>query len=204
MSNTRQLTGFTVLLALGMLACGGGGESAGDTAASGGDEAAAAAAPAQGAAMTVPDWMTVDNDAKTVTLSIEAGKTDANNHWNFNGYTNGDATITVPQGFAVTINFTNRDPAMAHSIGVHEMAEGGTFPAMFQNPTPVFDGAISANPTDAAKATQPGRSETLSFTAGQAGEYAMICYVPAHAVSGMWVHFNVSADGQAGVSTTGM
>jgi uncharacterized cupredoxin-like copper-binding protein len=45
----------------------------------------------------------------------------------------------------------------------------------------------------------PGESETITFTASQAGEYSLVCYVPGHAMIGMYVHFNVSADGEAGV-----
>ena len=55
------------------------------------------------------------------TLDISAGSTDANNHWNFNGYFGGNATITVPEGYTVTINFTNNDPLTTHSIGVDAM-----------------------------------------------------------------------------------
>lgn len=198
MINLKRLAlGVATLAAFGAMACGGGGES--------GEQAAANAAPAAapsggtGGAMSMPDWMTVDQAAKTVTLKIVAGQTDANNHWNFNGHHSGDATITVPAGSKVTIQFSNNDPAMAHSIGVSTVTSN--FPAMFDNPQPAFAGAISANPTDAAKATQPGKSETVSFTADKAGDYTLLCFIPAHALSGMWVHFKVSADGSAGVST---
>lgn len=150
--------------------------------------------------MSMPDWMKVDSAAKTVTLDIHAGKTADNNHWNYNGYYNGDATITVPVGYQVTINFTNDDPAMAHSMGVDSAV--GNFPPAFTNPTPVFKGAITANPTDMQKATQPGRSETVHFTADKAGQYSLNCYIPGHAVAGMWIHFNVSSEGKAGFSSS--
>lgn len=189
------------IVALGLagvvtVAACGGGESAGEAAQS---ESAATAQPAAGA-MTVPEWMIVDEPAKTVTLRITAGETAANNSWNFNGYTNGNATITVPQGYAVTIEFSNEDAAMAHSIGVSSMT--ANFPPMFQSPQPAFAGGISRNPTDATKATQPNQSETISFTASTAGDYTLVCYVPAHAVSGMWIGFKVSSDGTFGVTTT--
>lgn len=191
-SSKISAIGSSVLLSFGLVACGGGE----------GGEASGEAAPAMGAAageLVVPEWMTVDNDAKTVTLEIVAGQTNANNHWNFNGYVNGEATITVPEGYVVAIEFENRDPAMAHSIGVDALT--GNFPPMFDNPQPVFAGAISSNPTDATKATQPGQAETITFTAAQAGSYSLVCYVPAHALSGMWIGFNVSSDGSVGVST---
>jgi uncharacterized cupredoxin-like copper-binding protein len=48
--------------------------------------------------------------------------------------------------------------------------------------------------------TMPGESETVTFMASEAGEYTMVCYIPGHAVSGMWLRFVVSADGEAGVT----
>ena len=147
--------------------------------------------------LEMPDWMTVDKAAKTVTLDIVAGKTDANNHWNFNGYARGEATIVVPEGFTVTLNFKNEDPVMVHSIGVGQRMDA--FPAMFENPSPVFAGAMSSNPTDMVNATKTGASETLTFVVDKAGDYALICFIPAHATTGMWIGFSVSSDGKAGL-----
>ena len=143
------------------------------------------------------DWMKVNKDEKTIALNIIAGSTDAFNYWNFNGYAQGSATITVPLGFKVNLEFTNNDPTMAHSIGVAPKMD--TYPAMFDNPQPVFEGAISSNPTDMLNATKTGGSESLSFVASEAGEYVLICYVPGHAAVGMYVNFVVSAGGKAGV-----
>lgn len=145
----------------------------------------------------VPSWMSVDHEAKTVTMDIVAGKTDAYNHWNFNGYAKGEATVVVPVGYTVTINFKNDDPVMVHSLGIGPLED--TFPAMFTDVKPAFEGAMSSNPTDMTNATKPGASETLTFTADKAGDYAMICLIPGHAMAGMWIKFSVSADGQAGL-----
>lgn len=147
--------------------------------------------------LETPEWMLVDDAAKTVTLDIVAGMTGANNNWNFNGLTTGEATIVVPEGYAITLNFTNKDPAMTHSVGVSTME--ATWPPMFTTVTPVFPGALSKNPTDMASSTMPGESETLTFVADKAGDYALVCYTPAHAVTGMWIGFTVSADGRSGV-----
>ena len=148
--------------------------------------------------LEMPEWMSVDKAAKTVSIEIVAGKTDANNNWNFNGFVSGEATVVVPQGFTVEIVFKNNDPNMVHSIGVGERMDA--YPAMIENPKPAFDGAISSNPTDMLNATKSGASETLTFTADNAGDYALICYIPAHATTGMWIGFTVSADGQAGLA----
>jgi uncharacterized cupredoxin-like copper-binding protein len=50
-------------------------------------------------------------------------------------------------------------------------------------------------------ATAPGGgAETITFTASDAGEYSLVCLIPAHAATGMWMGFTVSAAGEAGVS----
>lgn len=199
------LYGALAVSTAALVACGGGNKAQNgpDTTAAAADTSAAAqAAPAAPAAapqgpMTIPSWMKVNKSAKTATLEIHAGQTADNNHWNYNGYYKGDAAITVPEGYKVTIRFTNDDPSMAHSIGVDSAY--ATFPATFTNPQPIFPGAISSNPTDLTKATQPHTSQTVNFTASKAGNYALNCYIPGHALTGMWIHFNVSSNGEVGL-----
>ncbi len=161
----------------------------------GGASTAPAAAPA--GPMKVPEWMKVDRSKKSVTMNIEAGKTEANNHWNFNGFANGNATIAVPVNYAVQIEFKNDDKAVAHSIGVDKRT--GEFPPTMANPQPVFPKAISSKPTDPAAGVAPGKSETVSFKATAPGHYSLVCYMPGHAAAGMWVRFDVSPDTTAGV-----
>jgi len=72
---------------------------------------------------------------------------------------------------------------------------------MFDDPQPVFEGAMTENPTDMASATMPGESESITFVADAAGEYTMVCYTPAHAATGMWIFFTVSAEGEAGLDS---
>ncbi len=179
---------------LGLTACGGS-----EPAQTGGEapaESAPAAAPAS-SALTVPSWMTVDEAGMTVTLEIAAGQSADSNYWNFNGYYGGAGEIVVPAGYTVTINFQNNDPGMAHSLGVDSRTSG--FPSMFTDPVPAFEGAITGNPTSLTDSTMPGESETITFVASEAGSYSLICYIPAHALTGMYVPFTVSADGEAGV-----
>ncbi len=148
--------------------------------------------------MSMPEWYTVGDDGQSVNIAIVAGQTNAKNYWNFNGATDGNMTITVPQGASVTIDFSNQDPNMGHSLGVSELA--GT-PGAMPTATPVFEGAITSNPTSMMESTMNGQSESITFVADSPGEYAILCYVPGHAATGMWIHFNVSADGDAGVQT---
>ena len=183
--------------AFALFGCGGGE----------GDQASPAPAPAPApateaeaasSATMAADWISVDDGARTVTIDLVAGSTDANNRWNFNGFANGETSVVVPVGYTVTINFENRDPVNAHSVGVLEKA--ASYPAIFDDATPVFDGAITSNATSMTESTAPGGgTESITFTASAAGEYALVCPVPAHAVTGMWIGFDVSDSGESGL-----
>lgn len=183
---------LTAALFVGMAACGNGEPS---------EQPPAAPAPAEDVAvsgtLSQPDWFQVDEAAQTVVIELAAGMTPDNNRWNFNGFYGGRGAIVVPEGFTVTVNFSNQDPNMAHSVGVGERL--ANWPTSFSEVTPSFDGAVSSNPTSMTESTLPGESESFSFTADAAGEYALICYVVGHAATGMWMSFEVSADGEAGV-----
>lgn len=146
----------------------------------------------------LPEWMKVDEAAKKVTITIVAGTDMTNNGWNYNTVFKGAKSIVVPVGFEVEIDFRNSDPTgVVHSIGVGQMSEV-TSP-LFTDPTPAFPGAISDNAADPVNATAAGASETITFVADTAGEYALICYVPGHTLTGMWMGFRVAADGSVGV-----
>ncbi len=179
----KQSTVLT-LGAVALLGCGSGesddGSASSPEPAPDADAAASADAPASGdaaASTTIPaDWISVDDAARTVAVTLIAGETDANNRWNFNGYANGEATVVVPVGYTVTVNFENRDPAHRHSVGVLERA--ASYPAVFEDAAPVFDGAITSSATSMTDAAAPGGgTASITFVASEAGEYALACLV---------------------------
>lgn len=190
-------TVLSTILVAGLWACGGGNgtEEATEPDTMGMMEETAPTTETTGA-MSTPAWMTVDETARTVTMEIQAGSSDVNNYWNFNGLYAGHGSISVPQGYSVTINFTNSDPTQPHSLGIDESQE--SWPATFDAPEPAFAGAITP---DATTGTAPNGTATLTFTADAAGDYAMVCYVAGHAVAGMHIPFHVTADGTPGAST---
>lgn len=139
------------------------------------------------------DWITVDEAQRIVTLDIVAGMTEDNVRWNFNGFFKGTGKLTIPSGYRVIIEFSNADPSVPHSIGVGAVQD--PFPPMFSDPQPLFEGAMSSNSTSMTDATMPGESETIEFALDRPGSFALICYVPAHAVTGMWIRLEVSDSG---------
>lgn len=190
----KRTFALNTALLFAVTACGGG-EPAAETEMEAAEPAAAEAQQETGQ-LQMPDWYQYDEATNTVTLDIVAGSTSDANYWNFNGYTNGEVTVVVPVGATVTVNFSNEDPNMAHSVGVAEFTSN---PPASLPPEPVFEGAISSNPTDMMNSTLTGESETIEFTADTAGEYSLACYIPGHAVAGMWIGFTVSDEGEAGV-----
>lgn len=194
----RFTTILSTILVAGLWACGGQTDDEGmeaDTLAME-DTTAMADDHDMGGAISTPEWMTVDATARTVTMDIQAGGSDVNNYWNFNGMYAGHGSITVPQGYSVTINFTNADPTQPHSLGIDDAQE--SWPATFDAPEPAFAGAITP---DATVGTAPSGTATITFSTDATGDYSMVCYVPGHAVAGMHIPFNVTADGTPGAST---
>ena len=181
-----------LLVVLVSAACGGGDEGAD----AGVPSAEAPSAPTPVAA----DWIQVDVAANTVSMTVVAGQDATNNNWNFNGHANGNVTVAVPVGSTVTIEFSNNDARMGHSIGVSTRPSDPW--SATPDATPVFAGAVSSNPTSMTESTVAGESETLTFT-GTVGEYALVCFVPGHATAGMWINFDVVPVGEStGVMTS--
>ena len=186
-------------LACAVAACGGGEPADGgaDAAPSVPSAAAMSSVPVPPSGpMTIPDWFRVNADAQTVDMTLTSGSTPDNNHWNYNGATKGSMAITVPEGYTVTISLVNDDPIMAHSLGIS--AQTSDFNGV-PEPIAVFEGAITENPASMVDGTMPGETATVTFVADTAGNYSIVCYVPGHSLTGMWILFNVSSDGSVGV-----
>jgi FtsP/CotA-like multicopper oxidase with cupredoxin domain len=153
-----------------------------------------AAAPAGPAPLTAPEWFVADHTARTVTLQLSATPAP----WTFNGISGATGEIVIPEGYTVTVNFTNNDTAMAHSLVVN--ARAATYPSMFTETAEAFPGAATASPQSLTEATLPGETETITFVASTAGDYVFLCQIAGHAVAGMYLNLTVVAGGtEAGV-----
>lgn len=87
------------------------------------------------------------------------------------------------------MHFTNLD-AIPHSAIV--IADQQPLPAIPQ--AAAFGGAYTRDLTGGLFTDQ---SDDLDFTARTAGKYVLVCGVPGHGPSGMWIWFVVSADAAA-------
>ena len=129
-------------LAVFLLAACGGGDSADtvdDTSTPAAEPAPEPSGPAMpSGAMSMPEWYEIDEANQTVTLTLTAGSTNRNNHWNYNGAINGELAVNVPEGYTVNITLINEDPNMPHSAVISsELSNFATPPS----PEPVFAGS---------------------------------------------------------------
>jgi sulfocyanin len=155
---------------------------------------AASTAPASTAASSatadssvkVNEFMSYDPAAKTVSLKLFAAHGSVNGGMNFNGASNGGSTITVPVGWSVSWSFKNED-AIPHSAIV--LANKMPLPAQPQDPA-----IPRAYTKDVTAGLPTNGTDQTTFKASPAGQYVIACGVPGHAPSGMWIHFDVSAD----------
>jgi sulfocyanin len=150
---------------------------------------AAAPAAAVDSGTMVNEFISYDSAAKTVALKLFAAHGSVNGGMNFNGASNGNATITVPAGWTVSWMFKNED-AIPHSAIV--LANKMPLPAQPQDPA-----IPRAYTQDVTGGLPTGGTDQTTFKASQAGQYVIACGVPGHAPSGMWIRFDVSADAKA-------
>ena len=137
-----------------------------------------------------PRWLVENAKAHTVTLTLIAGYKGGG--FDFDGDSNGKMVISVPAGYTVIVNFSNRGAA-PHSAVVtlyNKRTSVMGFPL-------AFPGAGSPKPD---RGIGKGKAQRFSFKATKVGKYALVCAVPGHAVSGMWDVFQVTRGGKATIS----
>ena len=146
-----------------------------------------AVAPAQASGPS--KWLTFDAATNTATFQLVAGAPGAKSPFNFNGYTDGDATLVVPPKTKVVINFVNED-GTPHSAEI--IAGAGPIPNLAGDP------AIPAAYTrDVTQGLAQFGKDAMRFTAPDRGKYRIFCGVPGHGLSGMWIRFKVDPGAKA-------
>ncbi|MGH9102368.1 MAG: sulfocyanin-like copper-binding protein [Acidimicrobiales bacterium] len=126
-------------------------------------------------------YMTVQRSAHSVTLRLLAGKGGS---FNFDGYSNGAMTVTVPLGWEVHVDCVNQG-AQRHSCAVVSGKSHVAFPG--------------ASTTTPAVGLPPGQQQSFSFQASAAGTYRIACLVPGHEDAGMWAGLVVGPGASPGV-----
>lgn len=138
-----------------------------------------------------PSWMTVEADQQRVRLVMVGAADGSNGTMNFNGYGNGDMTVTVPLGWKVAVEFQNKGlGALPHSLVVINEVS----PLPVEGGIPAFPRALTRRLVAGMMA---GETDTLDFVASKEGRFLWFCGVAAHGVAGMWDYLVVSRDAKA-------
>ena len=130
-------------------------------------------------------WLTVDSTTKTATFQLIAGLTGLNGALNFNGFRDGELTLTVPLGWTVVMHFRNHDGLLPHSAEVIP----DTHPLPIGPVPPAFDRAVTVRLAEGL--ISEGRDD-IRFIADKGGSYLIFCGVPGHGAAGMWIRLEVS------------
>ncbi len=145
-------------------------------------------AAAQGAPPNVskidPAWLRADTAAKTAEFDLIAGLTGLNGALNFNGYRDGELTLTVPLGWTVVMHFKNNDGDLPHSAEVIPDVR----PIPLEPVDPAFERAFTIR---LAQGLQAGEEDDIRFVANKTGKFLIFCAVPGHGAAGMWIRLRV-------------
>ena len=139
-----------------------------------------------GSVLAAPSYISSDAKTKTATLVINAGMGTVNSGLNFNGAFKNSASITIPVGWKVIMQFKNVG-MMPHSAGVYK----GTTPP---NNVAIKDVAFAGAYTPKLLEGYPMNGvATVKFVAKTAGVYNIVCGVPGHNLGGQYIGLNISS-----------
>ena len=135
----------------------------------------------------LPPWITQDEGARTVLLTLEATAAADGGSGLLDGHHHGDIQIVVPLGWTVRWSWRNADSTQPHSLVL--MVEREKLPT--EGGRPAFDNAMSRMVTQGLR---PGQRDETTFTAEEAGWYWLLCGVPGHALKGEWLGLKVDRE----------
>lgn len=134
------------------------------------------AAPAPG-----DEWLSYDATTNTVTFELIAGP------FTFNGYRNGEGTLLVPAKANIIMHFVNKDGTPHSAIvitGEGPIPNAADTPAI---PRAYTNKVLEGLPQEGA--------DVMRFSVPDSGTYRILCGVPGHGLSGMWIR--LTADPRA-------
>jgi hypothetical protein len=133
--------------------------------------------PAPTSSAPADQWLSYDAGTNTVTFELIAGP------FTFNGYRDGGATLLVPSNAKMVINFVNKD-GTPHSA----LVIAGDGPIPNSPTTPAIPRAYTRK---ALEGLAQEATDVMSFPVPENGAYRIVCGVPGHALSGMWIWLRV-------------
>jgi hypothetical protein len=133
----------------------------------------AARTPALPADTADSQFVSFDAATNTVTFKLVAGP------FVFNGFGNGQATLTVPPKSNIVINFV-QDDGTPHSAEV----QSGEGPTANSGGDPAIPRAYT---NKVVEGLPQGATDVMKFSVPESGKFRIVCGVPGHAAGGMWI-----------------
>ena len=118
-------------------------------------------------------FLNFDAATNTVTFMLVAGP------FVFDGFGNGQATLTVPPKSNVWFNFV-QDDGTPHSAEV----QSGEEPVANSGGNPAIPRAYT---NKVVEGLPQGATDVIKFSVPESGKFRIICGVPGHAAGGMWI-----------------
>lgn len=120
--------------------------------------------------------------SQTVIFNCVAAYSPERNGMNFNGYSDGDMTITIPLGWALLVNFWNASGQMPHAAMLSDESE-------LDKPSghvPAYVGTNTPEPETGYVGQGMQTFESGPVKLSTEGTYVILCPVPGHVSQGMW------------------
>jgi sulfocyanin len=123
-------------------------------------------------------------------VQVVAAATSNDSGFNFDGYAKGKANFVVPEGWTITLEFSNKS-STPHSVEITGSLKlpltpvipaGGVAPVAIPGVATVAHGLTASSGTVAD-----------GFSSNAPGRYYLVCGVPGHVQAGMWDYLTVSA-----------
>ena len=133
--------------------------------------------PAQTFSAPPDQWLSYDAGTNTVTFELIAGP------FTFNGYRDGGATLLVPSDAKIVLNFVNKDGTPHSAIVISGDGPIPNAPSDPAIPRAYTNKALEGLPQEA--------TDVMSFPVPANGTYRIVCGVPGHGLSGMWIWLKV-------------
>jgi hypothetical protein len=135
-----------------------------------------------------PSWMTVDAAMQRVRLLLVGSADGANGTMNFNGYGQGEMSVTVSFGWTVRVDFENKGlAALPYSLTIINPVT----PLPIEDGVPAFPRALTIRLVSGLLA---GETDWFEFVADKEGRFLFFCGVTGHGVAGMWDYLIVSKE----------
>ena len=154
----------------------------------------AACDPLQGSGTgTPPDpakYIHIDGSSQSAIVTLIAAYPATDSQFNYNGYADGALTLTVPVGWAVTIQCENRGTVPNSCAVVASSASKAPMDPSWSTPDPT-------------RGLDPGRSASFAFAPQEPGGYRIASLVDGHEASGMWADLEVTAGGTPAIKAEG-